>query len=121
MQHKPRVSYRPPDSRASPRGQEPEPVVAPGFGATLYDLICRHRLPDGSAWTLSYFATVVGVSEARIRAWLAGTAPDASELERVALALMVDGPALLQGEIRPATLPPAHRTTGEYRAMAQDR
>ena len=119
MQNKPTTSYRPPDSKASPARKEPEPAMAPGFGATLYDLICRHRLPDGSAWTLSYFATVVGAGESRVRAWLNGVPPDAEELVRIGQALLVDGPALLEGEIHPPTLPPTYRTTGEHHTLPE--
>jgi hypothetical protein len=114
MRNKPMTPYRPPDSRGSPERKEPEPTLAPGFGTTLYDLICRHRLPDGSAWTIRYFATVVGAREDQVRAWLAGTRPDPQMVDRIAQALMVDSDALLEGEVRPPSLHPAERTTGEF-------
>ena len=37
------------------RAGEQGPVPAPGFGATLYELLWQQPLPDGTLWTLRYF------------------------------------------------------------------
>jgi hypothetical protein len=106
-----RPRYLPPDAKVAPRPLEPTP--APGFGTVLHELIARHRLPDGSAWTLQYFATLIGVSEPEVRSWIEGAVPDGETLARIGQALLVDPDALLDGEIQPPTLATSERTTRE--------
>jgi hypothetical protein len=94
--------------------------IMPAFGGKLSELISERRLPDGTPWTLGYFATLVGTTEDQVRAWTAGVEPEPATLARIEEALMVDGPALLRGEVRPMTLPPAQRTTGEWPAADEN-
>ena len=94
--------------------------ILPAFGEKLSELISRHQLPDGTPWTLGYFATLVGTTEDQVRAWMAGAEPEPTTLVRIEEALLVDGPALLRGEVRPMTLPLAQRTTGEWPAADEN-
>jgi hypothetical protein len=108
------------NTRVGQGTRDPGPPPAPGFGATLHELILQRRLPDGSAWTLAYFAALVGAAEDRVRAWIAGQRPEPDVLARIGEALMVDGPALLRGEVRPMTLPASQRTTGEQPVVPEE-